>query len=99
MRAQILAMTPEQLAISPGIGAFVTVFVLAVALVFLAFSMSKHLRRVDRHRIEAEMRAEFEAERAAAQEAEAESGATAENPDAHAAADEDSAAAAADPQE
>lgn len=56
------AMTPERLAISPGIEGFVVFFVLAIAIVLLVLNMSKHLRRVDRHRIEQEMRAEFEAE-------------------------------------
>lgn len=69
MQAEILARTPEQLAISPGVGAFLTVFILGIAMILLVLNMSKHLRRVDRHRIEAEMRAEFKAERAAAKAA------------------------------
>lgn len=62
--AEILALTPEQLEVSPGVGAFTVFFVLAIAMVLLVLNMSKHLRRVDRHRIEAEVRAEFEAEQA-----------------------------------
>lgn len=60
----VLALTPEQLAVSPGAGAFAVFFVLAVAMVLLVMNMSKHLRKVDRHRIEEEVRAEFEAEQA-----------------------------------
>src|SRR5690625_1060095 len=60
----VLALTPEQLAISPGAGAFAVFFVLAVAMVLLVMNMSKHLRKVDRYRIEEEVRAEFEAEQA-----------------------------------
>lgn len=58
----LLALTPEQLEISPGVGAFTVFFVLAIAVALLVMNMSKHLRRVDRHRIEAEVRAEIEAE-------------------------------------
>ncbi len=65
MMADVLALTPEQLEISPGVGAFTAFFVLAIAMVLLVLNMSKHLRRVDRHRIEAEVRAEFEEEQAA----------------------------------
>lgn len=61
----ILALTPEQLEVSPGAGAFTIFFVLAIAVVLLVFNMSKHLRTVDRYRIEEEMRAELKAERAA----------------------------------
>jgi len=60
----VLALTPEQLAVSPGAGAFAVFFVLAVAMVLLVMNMSRHLRKVDRHRIEEEVRAEFEAEQA-----------------------------------
>jgi len=60
--ADVLALTPEQLEISPGVGAFTTFFVLAVAMALLVWNMSKHLRKVDRHRIEAEVRAEVERE-------------------------------------
>ncbi len=73
----VLALTPEQLAVSPGAGAFAVFFVLAVAMVLLVMNMSKHLRKVDRHRIEEEVRAEFEAEQA--REAE-EAGGGAEEP-------------------
>lgn len=65
----LLALTPEQLAVSPGAGAFFIFFILAIAIVLLVMNMSKHLRKVDRHRIEAEVRAELAAERAAAEEA------------------------------
>lgn len=65
MTAGALALTPEQLEISPGVGAFTAFFVLAIAMVLLVLNMSKHLRKVDRHRIEAEVRAEFEAEQSA----------------------------------
>lgn len=60
--AATLALTPEQLEISPGVGAFTVFFVLAIAVVLLVMNMSKHLRRVDRHRIEAEVRKEVEAQ-------------------------------------
>lgn len=69
MTTEILALTPEQLEVSPGVGAFTTFFVLAVAMALLVLNMSKHLRKVDRYRIEEEVRAEFEAEQAAKAEA------------------------------
>lgn len=59
MPTEIFALTPEQLEISPGVGAFAVFFVLAIAIVLLVLNMSKHLRKVDRHRIEQEMRAEY----------------------------------------
>lgn len=62
--ASTLALTPEQLEISPGAGAFGVFFVLAIAMVLLVMNMSKHLRNVDRYRIEAEVRKEFEEEQA-----------------------------------
>lgn len=84
MVTEILALTPEQLAVSPGAGAFAIFFVLAVALVLLALNMSKHLRKVDRHRIEEEVRAEMAAKEAALEENESaetgEGGQEPENP-------------------
>lgn len=62
--AKVLALTPEQLEISPGAGAFGVFFVLAIAMVLLVMNMSKHLRKVDRYRVEAEVRKEFEEEQA-----------------------------------
>lgn len=61
LTSSIHALTPDELDVAPGIGAFTMFFILGIALALLVWNMSKHLRKVDRHRIEAEVRAEFEA--------------------------------------
>src|SRR5690625_3710423 len=48
----VLALTPEQLAVSPGAGAFAVFFVLAASMVLLVMDVLNHLRHVDRSRIE-----------------------------------------------
>lgn len=56
-----LADSPD-LKISPGIGAFVVFFVLAVALVLLILSMNRHMRKVQLRRREDEAREQLHQE-------------------------------------
>lgn len=65
--------TPDAATVTPGIGGFLTFFILAVVVVLLVLNMSKHLRRIDARAAQDEAREA--AERAARSEGEAESGA------------------------
>lgn len=48
--------TPDAATVTPGIGGFLTFFILAVVVVLLVLNMSKHLRRIDARAAEDEAR-------------------------------------------
>ncbi|HYI44096.1 MAG TPA: hypothetical protein VE174_01365 [Actinomycetota bacterium] len=61
--------TPDAATVTPGIGGFLTFFILAVVVVLLVLNMSKHLRRIDARAAEDEAREAAEREREPGSEA------------------------------
>jgi flagellar biosynthesis/type III secretory pathway M-ring protein FliF/YscJ len=68
--------TPDAATVTPGIGGFLTFFVLAVVVVLLVLNMSKHLRRIDARAAEDEAREATEREARSETETETGAGAT-----------------------